>query len=258
MAAATEKMNLTRAELDAVAGAFIDHYFLEGCAGDFEGKDVAIPFSDLYAAITAFKDQNDLTDDEVGLRFVHCYSPGEHSLYYRLQLCKLTLTAETNHGRAVYDISGPYSWYEIKDGSFATTNITDLFDQEYLDHFYYTETGPCTGGEQLSTDGAEEKYVRNFTMPWGLEAMLQFQQNGGTPDNTGEFALHLAAISYTPAISGDAGVVFPHSMALYFVRNATTVLLDNNIYPGAPFRNKAADFNTMCPPNCNSYILVQN
>jgi hypothetical protein len=256
--AAIDKMNLTRGELSTGQQTFTNHYFLEGCSVDFQGKDIAISFSELYDAVTTFKEANDLTDDEVGLCFVHCYSPEENTLYYRLQLCKLTLSPDTNHGRRVYDISGPYTWFEIKDGSFSPTDISDLFDNDYLDHFYYTGSGSCTGGEQLSTDTGEEKYVRNFTMPWGLEALKQFQDNDGTPVNTADYTLHLAAISHTVSIPSDAGVAYPHSMAMYLVKNATTILLDNNIYPAQAFKNKAANFNSMCPPQCAVYILIQN
>ena len=32
--------------------------------------------------------------------------------------------------------------------------------------------------------------------------------------------------------------------------------LNDTIYPGQPFRAKAGDMSTLCPPKCDSYVLA--
>lgn len=257
MSITLDKMRLTEDEFRAVEADFTNHYLLEGCGEDFEGRDIRIPFAGLYNSISVFKAANGLTDNQVGLRFVYCFDIEANSLYLRVQLFKLDLRDVTGSIGEAYNILAPFAWFEIKESSFTPTDNHNLYDNDYLDNFYYTEEGPCTGGDQLSSDLGEEKYARTVTFPWGLELLPLYQDNGGTRVNTDEYDIHFVAISYHAGSDGEAGVLYPHSIAMYLSLTDGTVLLDNTTYTDKPFKNKAADMGALCPPRCTAYTLVK-
>ena len=255
MAATTETMTVTQQEFTTGQENFLLHYYLKGCDSSFEGNDISIPFTNVYGEIEAFKSDNDFSDDQVGLRIVLCYDKEERSLYYRVQLCQLVPTNQTDDGCKVYRVTSPYKWFELRNDSLQPTDNTELFDTDYLDSFYYTAEGPCTGGERLSDDAGEEKYVRCLVFPWGFELLRIYTDNGGEASNTDDFSIHFAAYS-RDVTNGDAGVQFPQSIAVYVVYRDNPEPLNDTIYPGQPFRAKAGDMSTLCPPKCDSYVLA--
>jgi len=255
MAATTETMPVTLQEFTTGQENFSLHYYLKGCDSSFGGKDISIPFTSFNREIEAFKSDNDFSDDQVGLRMVLCYDKEQKSLYYRVQLCQLVPTDQTDDEYKVYRVTSPYKWFELRNDSLRPTDNTELFDTDYLDSFYYTAEGACTGGERLSDDTGEEKYVRCLVFSWGFELLRIYTDNGGEASNTDDFSIHFAAYS-RDVTNGDAGVRFPESVAVYVVYKDNPEPLNNIRYPGQPFREKAGDMATLCPPKCDSYVLT--
>jgi hypothetical protein len=56
------------------------------------------------------------------------------------------------------------------------------------------------------------------------------------------------------ATAGLGPVMFPHGMVIYLKNSNGEALLNNENYI-VVFENKGCDVGTVCPPNCNVYIL---
>lgn len=225
------------------------HYFYTDTAGAFNGSEIQVPWIDLQNAVDAYIIESGTPENEVALRFVHCFDPIAASLYLRLQVCRMVLseTPPPPGALAVYDLVTTDSrWYEIKQHQFGTTLDESLEGIEYLESFYYKDEPQAVTMQKLA-DGPT-LYVKNLTLPWAQEVKLMYSQNG-SPAGAG---VNFASCSYIepPAY---ANVQWPHGMVIYLTNSTGQPFLDNNDYVSI-FHNKGADFTTLCPPNCNVYI----
>ena len=241
----TNPMVVTLDHFNDMRTNFQQHYFLSNCNSSFGGQDIQISWSSFYNAVHNFMTAGGCAANAVALRFVLCYDTNSNALYLRMQICTMT-----SAGQGTYNlVTSNCAWYVITNGSIATTTVTDLYDQNYLDNFYYCDSGTCSANTvvNLASDTSETVFVRNLVLPWGLEVQKVYTDDG-QPNNA---TICFAAVS--PGNSSPA-VTYPHSIAVYLRNGNGVALLDNTTYT-QPFKNKAADFGTICPPNCNVYIL---
>lgn len=228
---------------------FKRHYFLSQCNPNFGGQEIQVPWNAFSLAVFNFISANSVDPNAVAIRFVHCYDVSGNVLYERMQI--LTMTPVQGHPHMFKLVDSPCEWYKLVNGTIVPTTDTALFDQDYLNYFYYcTALLNCTPSslENLAKDEPATKYARTVTMPWGLEISKLFTDNG-SPQNA---TLCIDAVCHLTILPPAAH--FQHGLALY-LRNADgTPMLDNKT-GSAPFYYKAADYGTMCPPDCSKYIL---
>lgn len=225
------------------------HYYYTTAEGAFGGQVVEIPWNDLQTAVDDFITNAAVPENEVALRFVHCFDTTTELLYQRLQICQMvpSETPPPPGAILVYDlITTNAVWYEIKEGIMEVSTTQTLFSPQYLNSFYY-KTEPQAAVMEKLADGPG-KYVKNLVLPWAQEVKLMYQENG-SPENAG---VHFAACSYTES-SEYSNVLWPHGLVIYLSDSTGEAMLDNDTYISI-FHNKGADFTTMCPPNCNVYI----
>lgn len=225
------------------------HYYYTDTAASFNGSEIQIPWLDLQNAVDSYVIESGTPENEVALRFVHCFDPIAESLYYRLQICKMVLssTPPPAGASAVYDlVTTGARWYEIKQNQFGSTLNHALAGAEYLNNFYYKDEPQASTMEKLAEGPA--LFVKNFTLPWTQELKLIYTENG-SPVGAG---INFASCSYIepPAY---ANVEWPHGMVAYLTNASGQPFLDNEDYVHI-FHNKGADYSTLCPPQCNVYI----
>ena len=224
------------------------HYYYTDQEAAFGGGEVAVPWDDLQAAVENYKSATGMQDDDIALRFVHCFDDTAHELFLRLQICQMvaSTTPPPPGAEMVFDLVVTNSqWYEIKNGLFAPANVTTLASPMYLNNFYYKEEPQAAEMQRLSEDPT--KYVKNLVLPWGFEINMMYQENGSPANAT----VHFAACSYeTPGPYSN--VLWPHGMVV-FLSDAEGPMLDNEDTI-VVFHNKGADAATLCPPECSKYI----
>lgn len=243
----TNPMVITQAEYNEGRINFKNHYFLENCNTLFGGQDIVLPWDELNTAVNDFMLNTDT--EQPALRFVYCYSTDKLRMYLRLQLCKMEEVAA---------IAGTYAllmkdsvWYKIDDGQMVATPDHQLYDELYLDQFYYCDASECSNQtvQQLSADETESLYTRNITFPWFQEVVAMYEGNGSPEDAY----ICFGACSYVNGSDGNAPVEFPHGLVLY-LRNSNGEAMLNNENELVIFSNKGCDMGTQCPPTCNVYV----
>ncbi len=226
------------------------HYYFTTTEAAFGGQVIDVQWADLQNAVNQYMAATGKLPEDVALRFVHCFEPAPAGhLYLRMQVCSLVASQvpPPPGGSQVYDLDTTGSlWFELKHGAVTPTTDESLEGIEYLQNFYY-KIDPQSQEMECLIDGPT-KYVKNLVLPWGMEILQMYIQNG-SPEGGG---IHFASCSYTttPAY---ANVMWPHGMVIYLSNSSGEPLLDNGNYLTI-FHNKGADMATMCPPNCNIYI----
>ena len=168
-------------------------------------------------------------------------------MYLRVQI--LTMTSVTPSSYTLNP--NPSSWYVIQNGSISATQDTNLFDQDYLNNFYYCPTlGNCNPSalQPLSSDQAGSVYARNVTFPWQME-VLQMYLDNGSPIGA---SLCFAASAGSSPCPAPSPIAYPHTLIMYLKDKNGVPLLNNNP-SGMGFANKGCDYGTACPICCNVY-----
>lgn len=225
------------------------HYYYSISEAEFAGQVLDTPWSALQDAVNLYMAQASVPENEVALRFVHCFDMEMHKLYTRLQILQMvpSSTPPPPDASMVYDLVDTGAlWYKIDNGEMSSTDDHSLEGHEYLENFYYKDEPQSAIMECLIT--GPTKYVKNLVFPWQQEVQQMYLDNG-SPENAG---VHFASCSYIepPAYSN---VTWPHGMVIYLSDAGGTPMLDDNTYISI-FHNKGADMGTLCPPNCNVYI----
>lgn len=236
-----------QAYLDGRAN-FSLHYYYTDQEAAFSGGEIAVPWDDLQTAVESYKSANGMQDDDVALRFVHCFDIITHEMFLRLQICQMVAspTPPPPGAEMVFDlVTTNAQWYEIKNGLFTASNIANLVSPTYLNNFYYKDEPQAAEMECLSE--GPDKYVKNLVLPWGFEVKMMYVENGSPANAT----IHFAACSYETQ-EPYSNVLWPHGMVL-FLSDAEGPMLNDEDYL-IIFHNKGADYATLCPPNCDSYI----
>lgn len=241
-------MVITLDHFNKMRDHFKKHYFLSNCNVNFGGQEIQVPWNSFSLAIHNFINANNVPPHTVAIRFVHCYDVKLNVLYLRMQI--LTMSPVAGQPRTFALNDRPCAWYKLANGTIVPTSDTALFDQDYLNYFYYCDSHQCSPAtlHNLAADQGGVLYARTVTMPWGQE-LSQLYADNGSPANA---TLCLDAASRMSLVP--PSVKFEHSIVLYLRKHDGTPMLDNN--PGGlPFHNKGADMGTMCPPYCGVYIL---
>lgn len=239
-------MVITLDHFNTMQKNFQKHYFLANCNSDFGGQDIQVPWDSFALAVQNFIKTSGASPNTVAMRFVLCYDTANNALFLRMQICTMTTTSDPN----TFNLDTTNcAWYTIEDGSLAPTAITDLFDQNYLDNFYYCDKGVCNPNTlvNLASDTSGTIFVRNLVFPW-MQEIHKIYVNNSSPAGA---SIHFAAGSHD---NTSPAVAHPHALAIYLCQSDGTPLLDNVNY-GVEFQMKAGDFGTLCPPTCNVYIL---
>jgi hypothetical protein len=238
-------MVMTLDQFNLMRTNFQQHYFLSGCNSDFGGQDLQITWSSFYTVVQNFISTYSVAANTVAFRFVLCYDSANNELYLRMQICTMTST-----GSGTFSLNAtPCAWYIIDDGTINSTTDTDLYDQNYLNNFYYCASGTCDPSTlvNLASDTGDTIFVRNLVFPWSQEIAHLFTDNGSPSTGYIDFAAgSLAGTS--------SAVAYPHALVIYLCDSTGTPLLDNVTY-SQQFKMKAGDMGTLCPANCNVYIL---
>lgn len=227
------------------------HYYYTHAEASFGGHVINAQWNDLQAAVTDYVNTSGTPEAEVALRFVHCFAPVPGEIYLRMQLCRMVPSAQPvpPGAEAIYDLDTTNcKWYEINNGVFSVTNDEQLFGMMYLDSFFY-KTEPQAAVMERLADGPH-KFVKNLVLPWATEIKLMYSENG-SPENAG---VHFAACSYTQDNPAYSHVQWPHGLVVYLSDSGGNPMLDNNTYISM-FHNKGADYSTLCPPQCNVYVM---
>ncbi len=222
------------------------HYFFTQAQASFGGQVNSAPWDELQTAVEDYCTDTGVAPVEVALRFVHCFDDTDPKLYQRLQICRMIPSAiPSGQNEAVFDLDvNGAVWYEIKNGTIATTANQNLEGITYLHSMFYKVEPQLQEMERLA-DGPS-KYVQNLVLPWGDEILQMYLENG-SPENAG---VNIAACSYTGTA---ANVEWPHGIVIYLSDSQGAAMLNDYNYISL-FHNKGADFATACPPNCNVYI----
>src|SRR5688572_29475423 len=73
---------------------FTLHYYYTSAQAGFGGQVIEAAWNDLQAAITSFINATGVPENEIALRFVHCFNKKAGELYLRLQICQMVSSAE--------------------------------------------------------------------------------------------------------------------------------------------------------------------
>ncbi|MES2703440.1 MAG: hypothetical protein V4649_12425 [Bacteroidota bacterium] len=238
-------MAVTLSQFKQAQADFQAHYFLADCGTNFGGQSITLSWSALQTEVTAYMNATGARADEVALRFVICFDG--QNLYLRMEICSMVYQSPNNYSLD----SSQSSWFAINANGLNPTNDTDLFNVTYLSDFYYCDAVQCSAAslEQLSSDTAELKYVRNIVMPWGLEILLMYNANP-----TAAYITFNAASFYKGGASGSPGVDWPHVLVLYLENENNEVLMDDKGYTDS-FAMKGCDMGSLCPATCNACII---
>ena len=240
-------MVITLDHFNTMRENFKQHYFLSQCNANFGGQDIQIPWPSFALAVQNFIQDTHANPNNVALRFVLCYDTQKNELYLRLQIC--TMIASAKQPNTFILDTTKCAWYTIANGSIAPTGVTDLFDQNYLNSFYYCEANICSPASliNLASDKDATRFVRNIVFPWTAELEKIYNDNG-TPPN--------ASVCFAAAseVKGSPVVTYPHTLAIYLRQGDGTMMIDNKEYP-VEFKMKAGDMGTLCPSVCAVYVL---
>jgi len=183
--------------------------------------------------------------ERVAVRFIHRYQPSA----MRWFLCAEVLLLKPNKSYTtadglynVYEIDTVGNRYDINNGNMT---VSTLPANEHHDQEYFTNV--------IDSNGAldPQVHVKSIIIPWQRELLKMYQDNA--LDNTANDVL-LKFVSCTMDCSDDLDqsyIAWPHGIAVYLTQQGTEHV-DNNNY-AVIFRNKAADFGSMCPPRCDAY-----
>ena len=222
--------------------AFTSHYFIANGSTGFTGQEILVSWDTFAGKVTDFIDTAKVAEEDVALRFVHCYDVSAKELYLRVQIC--TMVETTTPG--TYDlVTDQCAWYQIKDGQITATDVKTLVDPDYLDNFYYCPQANNCPPDALQNLAAGTNFVHNLVLPWFIEVLQMFKDN----DNPTDVSLGLFAYSYNSQQAG----IFVHSLAL-LLKDSSGIMVDNVVYTPT-FKMKACDYGTLCPNHCGVYIL---
>jgi hypothetical protein len=232
--------------LNTATGNFTQRYFVNQCSCSFQGQVVSVPWSSFSNAVNNFITSTGVAADTVAIRFVYCYDAAANCLYLRMQIC--TMQPSTVN-KTYFLVPNPSAWYSLNNGQVTATADSGLFDQPYLDNFYYCNSQICnpTTSQCLATDVMGTLYARNIVFPWSIE-ILQMYLDNNSPQGA---SINFAAGSFDHGTG--AQLQFPQGLIIYLRDNNGTILVDNNSYQ-ADFTMKACDMGTICPINCGVYI----
>lgn len=190
----------------------------------------------------------------LALRFIHRYMVNQKRWYVTVQLCSIDGAPLPNSNmmrrHENYTLTPLDAYFDVMpDGSIQDNGTTGLagtidswYGQDYFDNVFYGGNKVVAG---INTQSA--------TFCW-FEISKLYTDNLTPSTPIGQqFTLVLASVSYKLELPSTSSIVeFPHSMALHMCYNGSNCLDGGDIVLGN-FLNKAANYNSLCPPRCNGY-----
>lgn len=212
------------------------------------GQTNKVSWDAFFAAVEDYKDEFGISEDDIALRFVHCFDDMSSSLYHRVQILEMGephLNEEGKWERQLIDTNS--KWYKIKGQELTPTDEHTLTDQLYVNSVMYKPAIAAAAMELI--EQYPLKFVHNLTFPWLSEIYTMYEENQ-SPDGAD---LNFAVYTHPMHIPEESDCEFPHGMVIY-LSVGTHNYIDNEHYVSV-FHNRGADDATMCPPMCGKYIL---
>lgn len=267
---------ITRNEVTIAQQAFREHYFAKEPA--IAGGAISSNFSDVFEAdwkdfkrviinecigqIATSPDGTDsvvITANNLLLRFIFRYDLPAANWYLTMQSC--AMVHERNDpgiSKVVYDVYESNIFHKIVNAYspiILDTNPTH-FATNYFNNFYYSTDGGATTVNLTSDDSSHSKYVGNVLFPWDKE-IKELAEDNDVYDPTESQIVRLKFFSCSFQFSlpsSYAGIEWPHGVLLCINENGRDRLKNRDSV--LSFCDLAANFGTMCPPNCFLYIVT--
>lgn len=148
-------------------------------------------------------------------------------------------------------------WFDINDSgtpSYEGTALPSgiaLKDGDWHGEDYYNAVSGKAGSEA----GDKKDWVKSLILP-ARELQALVEHNTTKDCRESYFSIGFKSVSYEAAITAlypDAKVKWPHCVLVYALYNNTPLIENNNVVSAAPFRDRAANYDTLCPPGCKVY-----
>ncbi len=182
------------------------------------------------------------------ISFIHRYDASNNRWFLAAE--RFTFPGYTGPGQ--YPVTSTNTLFNINpDGTVGDysggleSNYGHLYDP-----VYFTMAMETAAPLNLSTN------VNSVSFAWEELRQLHADNKAAIPGaDDSLFSIRFCSISndYSPDVPAQSLVPFPHCVAMYMCYNGVPLLNDGDIVTGAIFINKAADFNTICPPSCSTY-----
>lgn len=231
------------------------------CEDDFktkyknlDGDDFAKPITVKWGSLVVKVEESGININKLVLYCMHRYDIALKSWFLTIEFCELVGFTSIPNVATEYPVAHKGKFIDIcADGKLRETDVTllaseigNLYGPEYMENVTYSPLG--TIFEPLKKGN-----IRATVVPWfELRAMYAHNIAGG---DSQKFELCFTSITSDFLGSEMSFVQYPHSIAIHSIYDNVPKLDDNDIIiTGAYFKNKAGDYQTLCPPRCQSYV----
>jgi len=243
-----EEILISKEVLERLHSNFKSHYSVTNPLDAF--NDVSIKWPSLSAHMQAA-----LNPIKVAYKFIHRFNGAKWFLTaHRHELdvygdigCETALKEEQRENSDIFfDMCCTGERHPTTLDTMTMATATDgscsYYDCSYLDNV------------KSNDNYANDKRVWSAILP-AQELRLLIQHNLFNKGNEANFGINFKSITYeTPR----ANVDYPHCIAVYATHNGTPALDDAAVVICADFRNKAGNFDSLCPPSCTKYFWPGN
>lgn len=236
----TKELFFSKAELDHMRGIFHAKYPTANT------NNIHISWKDLKAEI-----QDETEDFKVAYNFIHRYDsgkwfltaqPGELSEYGRVG--EFTDVTMGEDGFFNITSSGKQSY----TGTMDTSASGDFFDNNYFNAVKSNDSSLNDSGRR----------VKSCILPaHELRSMISHNLKSRRED---DFDLCFSSISDMVSDTTVSLVTFPHTLAVFARHHTDGDCFSTGaaVIAALPFRDRAANFDSLCPPNCKRYFWPTN
>jgi hypothetical protein len=222
---------------------FAKNYFADSVPTSFS-QSVSVNWNLFSSTVLSGISPADMSN--VALNFIHRYDPAFARWYVCVEVVLLnpapsSMTPDGDYN--VYTVASKLNRYDIVNGSITPSTLPSpaTFDQVYFDHII------DANGLKLDVN----TNVNSITFPWQSE-ILKLLTDNNLNNSSNDVLLKIVCCTMDfSAFPDESDVRWPHGIAMYLTQNGTEYL-DNNNY-AVIFKNKGADFGSMCPPRCDGY-----
>ena len=254
---------ITRKELNNGLYTFYNSYFTNPGRDSGFTKNVIVKLTDFQSLINSITNPLSLvyvtSPELLMLKFIHRYDQTELKWFLTMAFCeKQTQIADPDGlGRTIFPLIEKGPRYDIIDGKISLSTFADNYDTEYFDGVCYYD-----GAEYLLLNTSE--HVKHVIFPWQDEILTMINDNypsGAIPANV---YMVFASCSFSCEILPGgpfqtiafpfAAIRYPHGLVIYLNEDGADRL--NNDDTITTFRNRGADYSTMCPPDSHCPVYI--
>lgn len=229
-------------DFDKATEEFKNHYSVNGVGHNVAFPDASVFWDDLKKDVGLEPE-----DLKVAYKFYHRFDPATTSWHITAHRHKLAIRGDIGNWTDISDTGAPLFDITAKgivrpaSGGLIDVNGTKL-DPEYLK------------GIESADKYADGERVWGFTLP-AKELSLVIENNLLLGGAQSDFKLNFRCISYKiDPPEPRAKVAFPHCVVVYASDKGKNYVTNGAVVVGAQFRGKAANMETLCPPNCTRYF----